>query len=406
LMSVANRLEEVVDGLGFVARLGGDEFTLVYENAASSRDLHEFGLVLTNAFHTLLSVDEREISISVSIGASIFPEHESDPEALLRAADSALFRAKELGRNQIAVFTPELTATAAMRFTVEQGLRRALERNEFELLYQPEINLARGEVGLVEALLRWRQPDGRLARPGEFLAIAEQSGLMPQINTWVLRAAFQDASRWHHEGWGEARVAINISARQLVDRLFVEHILGLLEKWRLPARCIELELTESVLQTGSTTIAALRSLQSYGFGIALDDFGTGYSSLTSLEQLPLSRVKLDASLVAGIDTSVRATAIARAIIDLCAGLGLEVTAEGIERPEQFAWFARNSSIFLQGFLFSDALPFSGVLPFKAALSNKLHDLFLSMPLPARAASSASIRVESRGSKSKALPAGP
>ena len=184
----------------------------------------------------------------------------------------------------------------------------------------------------------------------------------------------------------------------------MEYILGLLKEWRLPARCIELELTESVLQTGTTTVAALRALRAHGFGIALDDFGTGYSSLTSLEQLPLSRVKLDASLVAGIDTSVRATAIAKAIIDLCAGLGLEVTAEGIERPEQFAWFARNSSIFLQGFLLSEAIPCGGVLSFNASLSNKLHDLYLSLPPPARAASSVAPRAEPRGSKSKALPA--
>jgi EAL domain-containing protein (putative c-di-GMP-specific phosphodiesterase class I) len=147
-------------------------------------------------------------------------------------------------------------------------------------------------------------------------------------------------------------------------------------------------LTESLLQTGPTTIAALRALRSHGFGIALDDFGTGYSSLTSLEQLPLSRVKLDANLVSGIGSSPRATAIARAIIDLCAGLGLEVTAEGVERTEQFAWFARGSSISLQGFLFSDALHVSQVLAFKASLSNKLNDLLLSLPPPARSLSRA------------------
>ncbi len=235
-----------------------------------------------------------------------------------------------------------------------------------------------------------------MARPGEFLAVAEQSGLMPEINAWVLETAFRDASRWHHGGWPDARVSINISARQLVDRLFVDHILDLLDKWRLPAKCIELELTESVLQTGSTTIGALRALRSHGFGIALDDFGTGYSSLTSLEQLPLTRVKLDASLVEGIDSSSRATAIARAIIDLCAGLGLEVTAEGIERSEQFAWFARNSSIFLQGFLLSEALPFASVLPFKASLNAKLQDLLLSLPSPPRAAEPHTAPLRSEG----------
>jgi EAL domain-containing protein (putative c-di-GMP-specific phosphodiesterase class I) len=363
--------------------LGGDEFTLVHESANSAREIHDFGAMLMNAFNKSVLVDDREISISISVGVSIFPENETGPEALLRAADSALFRAKELGRNQLTAFTPELIISAATRFTTEQGLRMALKRDEFELAYQPEIHLARAEVGLVEALLRWRQPDGRLARPGEFLTVAEQSGLMPEINAWVLETAFRDASRWHRGGWPDARVAINISARQLVDRVFVDHILHLLEKWRLPPKCIELELTESVLQTGSTTIAALRALRSHGFGIALDDFGTGYSSLTSLEQLPLSRVKLDAKLVAGIDSSLRAASIARAIIDLCAGLGLEVTAEGIERAEQFAWFARNTDISLQGFLLSEAVPFDRVLPFKASLNTKLNDLLLSLPSPVR-----------------------
>ncbi len=393
LMSVANRLEELVDGFGFVARLGGDEFTLVYEDADSAAAIREFGLLLANAFHKMVTVDDRDLSISVSVGASIFPEHKLEPEGLLLAADSALFLAKELGRNQLAVFTPELIASAAMRFTLEQGLRLALERSEFELAYQPEISVGRAEIGLVEALLRWRKPDGKLAKPGEFLAVAEQSGLMAEINSWVLHAALRDAATWHHGGWVDARVAINVSPRQLLDHLFVEKILFLLEKFRLPAKCIELELTESLLQTGSATIASLHVLQSHGFGIALDDFGTGYSSLTSLEQLPLSRVKLDRSLVSGIDLSARSAAIAAAIIELCAGLGLQVTAEGIERPEQFAWFASNPCILLQGFLLSDALPFDDVLPFKASVAGRLQDLLLSMP-PSIRAGAAGVRKHS------------
>jgi diguanylate cyclase (GGDEF)-like protein len=381
LMSVANRLEEIADGLGFVARLGGDEFTFVYEDALSVEAIEAIGWSLVQAFHRLVSVDDRELSISVSVGASVFPEHGRDPEVLLRAADSALFRAKELGRSQLAVFTPELTESAATRFTIEQGLRRALHASEFELSYQPEINLETSEMGLVEALLRWRMPDGRLAKPGEFLAVAEQSGLIAEINKWVLRTAVKDASRWYHGGWPEARVAINISPRQLLDQRFVDQILALLAEHRLPAKCIELELTESLLQTGPTTISALRVLQSHGFGIALDDFGTGYSSLTSLEQLPLSRIKLDRSLVAGIDTSDRAAAIARAIIDLCASLGLQVTAEGIERPQQLAWLLGNREMFLQGYLLSDAVPFAELLDVKASLVNKIQDLLMSLPVP-------------------------
>jgi diguanylate cyclase (GGDEF)-like protein len=381
LMSVANRLEEIADGLGFVARLGGDEFTFVYENAMSAEAVQATGWNLVKAFHELLSVDDREFSISVSIGASIFPEHGPDAAALLRAADSALFRAKELGRSQLVEFTPELIEAAATRFTIEQGLRRAIEGSQFELAYQPEINLATSEMGLVEALLRWRMPDGRLAKPGEFLAVAEQSGLISEINAWVLRTAVEDASRWYHGGWPDARVAINISPRQLLDQRFVEQILALLLEFRLPANCIELELTEMVLQTGPATIAALRVLQSRGFGIALDDFGTGYSSLASLEQLPLSRIKLDRSLIASIDTSARSAAIARAIIDLCGSLGLQVTAEGIERPQQFAWLSGNRSMFLQGYLLSDAVPFAEVLQVKASLVNKVQDLLMSLPVP-------------------------
>jgi EAL domain-containing protein (putative c-di-GMP-specific phosphodiesterase class I) len=234
------------------------------------------------------------------------------------------------------------------------------------------------EVTLVEALIRWRMPDGRLARPGEFLAVAEQSGLIAEISKWVLRTAVQAAAQWHHGGWPGARVAINISPKQLLDPRFGETLAELLREFALPAQAIELELTETVLQTGSNTIAALRLLQSQGFGIALDDFGTGYSSLTSLEQLPLSRIKLDRSLIAGIDSSQRSAAIARAIIDLCEGLGLAVTAEGVERPAQLAWLLPNHSIFLQGYLLSDAVPFDELLERRSMVIPKLQSLLLSI----------------------------
>jgi diguanylate cyclase (GGDEF)-like protein len=384
LMSVANRLEEIADGLGFVARLGGDEFTLVCDQALAPETVQSIGRRIVNAFQKLISVDQRELSVSVSIGASIFPEHGRDAESLLRAADSALFRAKELGRSQVAVFTPELIESAAARFAIEQGLRRALEARQFELHFQPEFSLATSEMALVEALLRWRMPDGRLARPGEFLAVAEQSGLLAEINEWVLRSAIEAAARWHHGDWPSVKVAINISSRQLMDPRFIDTLLELMREHRLPTACIELELTETVLQTGPTTIAALRSLHTHGFGIALDDFGTGYSSLTSLEHLPLSRIKLDRSLIASIDTSLRSAAIARAIIDLCAGLSLEVTAEGVERPQQLAWLMNSPALTVQGFLLSDSLPFSQVTQARSIMARVLDDLRLSAPAPLRA----------------------
>ena len=377
LMSVGNRLEEITDGKGFVARFGGDEFTVVCVHSGGLESVREFGLTLADGFHQLLPVDERELRVSVSVGASAFPMHADDADGLLKAADSALFRAKELGRSQLVVFTSSLAETAAARFSTEQGLRRALEQGDFELLFQPEIDLATFDVALVEALLRWRMPDGRLVPPGEFLSVAEQSGLIIDINDWVLRTAMEQAAEWHHGEWPDARVAVNVTPRQLLDERFTDRVLGLLREFRIPPGCIELELTESVLQTGPGTLAVLSQLQAHGIRIALDDFGTGYSSLTSLEQLPLSRIKIDRSLIVNVDTSPRSASIAKAILDLCAGLHLEVTVEGIERHDQLVWLLEQRNVFLQGFLISVPVSSGEVLPIRAFISEKMQDLLLS-----------------------------
>jgi EAL domain-containing protein (putative c-di-GMP-specific phosphodiesterase class I) len=253
------------------------------------------------------------------------------------------------------MYSPDLLAAASAKFAVEQGLRKALEKAEFELVYQPEFGIDGRGVELVEALLRWRQPDGRLASPGEFLAVAEESGLIMDMSDWVLRTAVATAARWHHGAWPQARVAVNVSSRQLIDSYFVERVKALLAEYRLPPHCIEIELTETVLQTGPATLEALRQLRAHGIAIALDDFGTGYSSLSSLQQLPLTRIKLDRSLVNDIDTSPRALAIARSIIGLARSLDLEITAEGIERQEQLALLTREGPMVVQGFLFSRPL---------------------------------------------------
>ncbi len=352
LQSVAHRLEEVAAPYGFSARLGGDEFTVVVASADSVEQIRDAGLALERAFQQPLVVDGRDLLMSISIGVSYFPMHAEDAESLLRAADAALFRAKALGRSQLSVFTPDLLAAATSRFSTEQGLRRAVERGELELVFQPEVHVQTLEVGLVEALLRWRLPDGRLASPAEFLAVAEESGLIIEIGDWVLRTAIEAAAQWHHGEWPEVRVAINASARQVLDTQFLRRVQGLLDEHRLPARCIEIELTENVLQTGRATVDVVRQLRECGIGIALDDFGTGYSSLASLERLPLTRVKLDQSLIASIDTNERSRVIADAIAALCGNLGLEMTAEGIERPEQLATLLRHRSTYLQGYLLS------------------------------------------------------
>jgi diguanylate cyclase (GGDEF)-like protein len=374
LSAIAARLLATTDTTGYAARLGGDEFTIVCDGIKSERAVDSLGQNLVRAFQAPLEVDGRHLMISISVGASMYPDHGSDAEALLRAADAALFHAKALGRSQLVVFSPALLETASAKFTIEQGLRYALERDEFELVFQPEVDAATFKTHLVEALLRWRLPDGRLASPNEFLAIAEESGLILEISDWVLRTAIETAARWHHGAWPEARVAINLSSRQLLDARFVDRVTGLLDEHRLPARCIEIELTENVLQTGAATIEVLRQLRSRGVVIALDDFGIGYSSLASLEQLPLTRVKLDRALIASIHTSSRSAAVAKALVGLCHNIGLAVTAEGIECLEQLALLSHLTPIYLQGYLLASPVQAENVLSLIAALPDHMASL--------------------------------
>ena len=333
------------------------------QDGADAEGILAFGTSIVRAFDTPLQVDDREVIVSVSVGASVFPDHERDAEALLRAADAALFRAKALGRSQLATFTPELLVTASAKFAIEQRLRRAIQGDEFELFYQPLINTETLDVELVEALIRWRMPDGSFRAPDEFLAVAEESGLIVEISDWVLRTAICTAARWHRGRLaGRARRDQRLAAA--VPRLSIrEHVSrSCCASIDLPARCLELELTETVLQTGAHTIKTLDQLRAIGVAVALDDFGTGYSSLASLQQLPLTRVKLDRSLIAGIDDSARSASIARATIALCRGLGLEVTAEGVERMEQLAMLLPHQAISLQGYLFSRPVSAIELLP--------------------------------------------
>jgi diguanylate cyclase (GGDEF)-like protein len=381
LVSLSERLQDTARAFGFAARLGGDEFSVVLETDCNTQTVSAAGLALVQTFQQPLTVDNRELIVNVSVGASIYPEHAQEPDALLKAADVALFRAKSLGRCQMSMFAPELLEEAEAKFSTEQGLRRAIERGEFELVFQPEISVDTLETSLVEALIRWRMPDGSLVLPARFLGIAEESGLILEIGDWVLKAAIEAAAHWHHGAWPEARVAINVSARQFIDAGFIDRLQGLLRTYRLPPQSIEIELTESVLQTGPSTLDALRRLRALGVTIALDDFGTGYSSIASLEHLPLSRIKLDRGLLEGIDNSPRSAAIANAIISMCQGLGLQITAEGIERPEQFAMMLKHRGMFLQGYLLGRPTSQDELIPEITRVSQRAKELLLISPAP-------------------------
>jgi diguanylate cyclase (GGDEF)-like protein len=368
LVACAVRLRLLIGKNGFAARFGGDEFTVVLTNVPEGRSIRLFGESMLQAFTRPLVVDGRDLLVGVSVGAAVFPDHHDDAESLLRAADTALYRSKAQGKNRFSLYSPELLAAAAVRFSTEQQLRRAVDGGELALVYQPEVHSQGLEVVQVEALLRWRRPDGTIAAPELFLPVAEESGLIMEISNWALRAAVAAVARWRACDWPAARVAINISSRQLFDQRFDTRVAELLNEFRVPPEAIEIELTETVLQTGPTTIATLKRLRDLGISIALDDFGTGYSSLSSLAELPITRVKLDRSLIAQFDTSVRAQAIVNATLQLCKDFGLEVTAEGIERPQQFLSLMRQQPMLLQGYLIS-----------RPVVESKVAELVLRMP---------------------------
>jgi diguanylate cyclase (GGDEF)-like protein len=382
LQAVSERLRlNGLLGKSFSARLGGDEFTVVCEDLQTVADVENLCGQVLEEFHRSLSVHGRELRISVSVGASIYPDHASDGQALLRAADTALFRAKELGRNGWSLFVPQLLEAASSRFKVEQSLRRAVERGEFELLYQPEVCFETLETHTVEALLRWRQPDGNVIAPADFFDVAQQTGLITDISDWALRSAIEAAALWQSGPWPRARVAVNISSQQFLDGHFVERLESLLSRHALPAECLEIELTENVLQTGPTTIAALHRLRELGVSIALDDFGTGYSSLTSLERLPLTRVKIDRGLIGTLDSSARSPAIVRSIVGLCHSLGLQVTAEGVERASQLGPLLMDRGVQIQGYLVARPLRAATIPTFLNDCRRHLEQLLLTTPVP-------------------------
>ncbi len=393
LQAVSERLRsQRPDHTAFSARFGGDEFTVICEDMTSLEDAERISAKLLEQFQSSLLVQGRELRISVSVGASVYPDHADNSHAILRAADAALFRAKERGRSCWSIFAPELVEAASSRFKLEQALRRAVERGEFELLYQPQVCFETLETHTVEALLRWRQPDGNVVAPSEFFDIAEQSGLITEISDWALRTAIEAAALWQSGPWPKARVAVNISSQQLLSGDFVRRVEETLKKHALPSECLEIELTENVLQTGATTIAALHRLRELGISIALDDFGTGYSSLTSLERLPLSRVKIDRSLVGSIDAGQRSPAIVRSIIGLCHSLGLQVTAEGVERDSQLGVLLTDRGVQVQGYLISRPLAASSVPVFLAHARSHLEMLMKKAPLPLDVETSSRLRV--------------
>jgi diguanylate cyclase (GGDEF)-like protein/PAS domain S-box-containing protein len=360
LLAVTARLRAALRGGDTLARLGGDEFAMLVEEVSDLAEAMRSAEQLHAAFRAPIVLDRRELVATASIGVALRSSPGDTPEDLLRFADVALYRAKEAGRARTEAFYPGMSAQALERLDLEQDLRHAVERGELRVHYQPKVDLASGRVAGLEALARWQHPERGLIMPGAFISLAEETGLIVPIGRWVLAEACRQLVAWQlaHPALPAPRLAVNLSARQFQHPDLLADVAAVIAQSGIAPRQLMLEVTESVaMQQAEAGVAILEALRALGVGLAIDDFGTGHSSLAYLQRLPVQTLKIDRSFFAGGD---RNCAIVRAVTDLAHGLGLDVTAEGLETAEQVAWAREIGCDRGQGFYFSLPRPADGI----------------------------------------------
>jgi diguanylate cyclase (GGDEF)-like protein/PAS domain S-box-containing protein len=355
LKKVAARLTHCLRDTDTVARLGGDEFTIMLPDVDSPQGAGEVAERILSDFAEPFSEAEQELYVSASIGISLFPRDGTAPDELVKHADTAMYSAKDSGRNTDCYFTEGLNREVREKVTMESGLRKAIERGELRLYYQPKIDLVSRRVIGAESLVRWQHPTLGLVSPSKFIPIAEESGLIVPLGEWVLNAACAQMRLWQEQGH-ELQVAINVSARQFRQGNLADLVLRAMAAAHVDARFIEIEVTESaIMNDAQSSIATLEAMKSRGISISIDDFGTGYSSLSYLKRLPLDVLKIDQSFVRDITNDHNDAAIVRAIIGLARSLGKKVIAEGVEDDNQLSFLNANGCNYGQGYLFGRPL---------------------------------------------------
>lgn len=350
LQAVAERLTACVRVGDTVARLGGDEFAIALADIARTSDVPKLAQKIIDTLSTPYALEGREFFTTASIGISICPDDTQDPESLVKNADIAMYRAKKHGRNNYQHYSPDMNAQAFERLAIETSLRHALERDEFFLEYQPQINIETSRIIGYEALVRWRHPDLGMMPPGTFIPLAEESGLIVPIGEWVLRTACAQNKAWQAVGLPPIHVAVNVSPRQLWHDDLLQVVERALMETGLDPTYLELELTESVMRDSDEAIQLLSQLQSMGVQIAIDDFGTGYSSLSHLKRYPINKLKVDQSFVRDIGHDSHDRAIVKAIIALAQSLNMRAVAEGVETEVQMAYLRSLKCDEAQGYL--------------------------------------------------------
>ncbi len=370
LIETSRRLRNTLRQIDTIARLGGDEFTLLISGFEDVDEINDIALKLFDVLHEPIVVDDRELYVTSSIGIAVYPDDGSSPEILLQNADTAMYRAKEEGRNGFQFYTRDMTERAFEKILMISGLKRALERDEFEVFYQPQVDLAApGSIGL-EALIRWRHPDLDLLTPAKFIVAAEESGLIVALDRWVMRSALKQLRQWKDDGMAIGRLSLNLAMQQLMQPDLLDFIKQTLEETRCEGNWLCLEVTEGqIMKDPEKSVLLLKQINDLGIKIAVDDFGTGYSSLSYLKKLPVDALKIDRSFIRDIPEDEDDTAIVRSVIALAESLRIDVIAEGVETLEQLEFLKREGCSRIQGYYFSPPKAAGDIVEFFKQPSN-------------------------------------
>jgi diguanylate cyclase (GGDEF)-like protein len=357
LQEMAVRLGSCVRESDTIARLGGDEFTAILSDIAGPADAERVARKIIKTLARPVNIDGHELYITTSVGISCYPRDGETPEALIKKADLAMYHAKAQGRNTFQHYDPVMDLDSDRRLALETALRRALDRGELRLVYQPKVDTLTGDITAVEALLRWQHPQHGLLLPGEFISLAEEIGLIVEIGAWVMREACRQNRAWQDAGLPPVRMAVNVSGYQLQQKDLLPSIAAILVETGLESRWLELEITETVvMQNPDFAVRILGELAAQGVAISIDDFGTGYSSLAHLKRFNVGTLKIDKSFVRDVETNPTDAAITTAIIAMGNSLNLKVIAEGVETAGQLSFLRERSCDELQGFLFCRPVP--------------------------------------------------
>lgn len=352
----ADRIRHCLRPGDIAIRLGADEFLVLLPAIRETQDL--LGLIegLQRRLHDPADIGQERVRLSASIGVSLYPEHGQTPDSLISAADNAMHEAKRRGRNGYLFHSPDMTAQTRERMLLEQGLLKAIEQQQFRLLYQPMTDLADGHLSGLEALIRWQHPSLGMISPDRFIPVAEECGLIEPLGEWVMRTACRQGQQWLAEGLAVPRLSVNVSVREMRSHDYVERVTAILAETGFPAERLEIEVTESIIQSVDHSLRLFTRLKALGVQIAIDDFGTGFSSLSLLRSLPIDRIKIDRAFVQALPDDKHSRELCRTIVQLATSLGMAVTAEGIETQPQRQFLQSLRCEEGQGYLFSHPLP--------------------------------------------------